>query len=65
MSKAAKLTETFTRELGLDKGYFDRISGTFLLWFNMLDKVLTISLSIMKVLKQFYLWSRSKNACHS
>ena len=26
--KAPKFTETFTSELGLDKGYFDRIYGT-------------------------------------
>ena len=28
-SKAPKFTETFTSELGLDKGYFDSIYGTF------------------------------------
>ena len=31
-SKIPKFTETFTSELGLDKGCFDRIYRTFLLW---------------------------------
>ena len=56
-SKAPKFTETFTSELGLDKGYFDRIYGTFLLWlarssslhFFVRDKsVKTILLIVLK-----------------
>ena len=31
-SKAPKFRDRLTSELGLDKGYFDRIYGTFLLW---------------------------------
>ena len=31
-SKAPKFTKTFASELDLDKGYFDRIYRTFLLW---------------------------------
>ena len=30
-SKAPKFTETFTSELNLDMGYFDRFYGTFIL----------------------------------
>ena len=31
--RAPNFTATFTSELGLDKGHFDKNDGTFLLWF--------------------------------
>lgn len=46
--KALKFTETFTSELGLDKGYFERIYGT-LFFLVMPVQVPSISSSIVSV----------------
>ena len=42
--------ERLTSEMGLDKGYFDRIYGTFLLWLCQIKNkiVTTILLVVLK-----------------
>ena len=49
-SKAPKFRERLTSELGVDKGYFDRIYGTFLLWLCQVKNkcVKTILLVVLK-----------------
>ena len=46
-SKATNL-ERLTGEMGLDKGYFDRIYGTFLLWLCLIkNKIVTTILLVV------------------
>ena len=55
-SKAPNL-ERLTSEMGLDKGYFDRIYGTFLLWLCYIkNKIVTTILLVV--------FSRAVNLCY-